>query len=187
MKYLIFGLSLLISTNLYSAGPPIVIMETTEGTIEVELNPEKAPVTVENFLKYVKEGHYDGLIFHRVINNFVIQGGGLTPDMIERPTHGPIICESANGLSNDRGTIAMARESAPHTATSQFYINNKDNRGLNYRDGSDRGMGYAVFGKVVAGLDVVDKIRGVATTTVGEYEDVPVAPIIIRSARLKTP
>lgn len=176
---------MLFSSTPFAGDFPVVVMDTSEGVIEIELNQEKAPVTVANFLQYVNEGFYHGLIFHRVISNFVIQGGGHTPDMQERQTHAPIICESKNGLSNDLGTIAMARESAPHTATAQFYVNVKDNPRLNHRDDTEAGMGYAVFGKVIKGIEVVHKIKEVPTITIGDYDDVPVTPIMIKSVTLK--
>ena len=158
---------------------PRVMLETSKGNIVVELYPDKAPLSVANFLQYVKSGFYNGVIFHRVIPDFMIQGGGLTPDMKQKPTKGQIKNESDNGLSNDRGTLAMARLGEPHTASSQFYINLKDNRGLNH---SPRGWGYTVFGRVVEGMDVVDSIATVRTTTKGHQENVPVEPVIIKKA-----
>lgn len=160
---------------------PRVKIETTMGDILVELNAEKAPKTVENFLQYVKSDAYDGTIFHRVISNFMIQGGGYTTDFEKRPTNAPIRNEANNGLSNTRGTIAMARTSDPHSATNQFFINVVDNPHLNYRAQTTRGWGYAVFGKVVEGLDVVDKIRHVRTGSGGPFgRDVPQTPVIIK-------
>ncbi|MEW5879347.1 MAG: peptidylprolyl isomerase [Pseudomonadota bacterium] len=161
---------------------PRVVLSTSEGDITLELNPAKAPKSVENFLAYVKGGHYDGTIFHRVIDGFMIQGGGFTPDMKQKPTRAPIPLESKNGLKNERGTIAMARTSVPDSATSQFFINVVDNPRLDYPNPD--GNGYAVFGKVVAGMDVVDKIRAVATTSVGGHQNVPAKPVLIRSARI---
>jgi peptidyl-prolyl cis-trans isomerase B (cyclophilin B) len=159
---------------------PVVILETSEGTIRIELWPDKAPKTVANFLQYVKEGHYDGTIFHRVIDGFMIQGGGFNEHLIQKMTREPIENEAKNGLSNLAGTIAMARTMQPHSATAQFYINVSDNRFLDY-PGQD-GWGYCVFGRVVEGMDVVDRIRKVTTGTQQGYQDVPVEPVIIERA-----
>ena len=161
-----------------------VKLATTAGDIVVELDAAKAPKTVENFVAYVKAGHYNGTIFHRVIDNFMIQGGGMTPDMKEKPTRPPIPLESKNGLSNTRGTIAMARTMVPDSATAQFFINVKDNDFLNAANARD-GNGYAVFGKVVAGMDVVDKIKGVATGNKGMHQNVPVEPVVIKTATVE--
>jgi len=160
------------------AANPHVTLDTSMGKIVLELYPDKAPKTVANFLGYVKSHQYDGEIFHRVIPNFMAQAGGFTPDMQEKPTKAPIQNESNNGLSNERGTIAMARTSDPDSASAQFFINVKDNKGLDY----PKNGGYAVFGKVTEGMDVVDKIVGVQTTTKGPYGDVPVTPIKIVKA-----
>lgn len=159
-----------------------IVMETSKGSIELELDPAKAPITVENFVKYVKKGHFDGLIFHRVIPGFMIQGGGFTPDMNQKAVDAPISIESKNGLKNARGTIAMARTSNPNSATSQFFINVKDNANLDYP--SFDGYGYAVFGKVTKGLDICDAIVSVPTKQVGPHGDVPVDPIVIKSAKV---
>ncbi len=159
---------------------PHVTFETTMGKVVLELYPDKAPKTVANFLAYVKAHHYDGTIFHRVIPNFMVQGGGFTPDMQEKPTKAPVKNESNNGLSNERGTISMARTQDPDSATAQFFISVKDNKAsLDYRG---PGTGYAVFGKVVEGMDVVDQIVSVPTTTKGPSENVPVTPIKIVKA-----
>jgi peptidyl-prolyl cis-trans isomerase A (cyclophilin A) len=157
---------------------------TSMGDIVVELDAAKAPKTVENFVKYVKDGHYDGTIFHRVIPNFMIQGGGMKPDMSEKKTRDPIPLEAKNGLKNDRGTLAMARTADPNSATAQFFINVKDNDFLN-ADRARDGNGYAVFGKVVSGMDVVDKIRAVPTGSKGPHDDVPNAPVIIKQATVE--
>ena len=157
----------------------MVKMETDKGVITLELDGEKAPATVANFLKYVEDGFYDGTIFHRVISNFMIQGGGFTDDMTQKDTLPPIRNEADNGLSNDVGTIAMARTNDPHSATSQFFINVKDNHFLNFRDQSPQGWGYAVFGKVTQGMDVVNAIKDVATTSKGAYQDVPAETVMI--------
>ncbi|TCS33304.1 peptidyl-prolyl cis-trans isomerase A (cyclophilin A)/peptidyl-prolyl cis-trans isomerase B (cyclophilin B) [Paucimonas lemoignei] len=159
---------------------PQVLLKTSMGDIVLELNAGKAPKTVENFLQYVKSGHYSGTIFHRVIENFMIQGGGFDKDMTQKPTRAPIENEAKNGLKNDAYTVAMARTSAPHSASAQFFINTKDNDFLNY-PGQD-GWGYAVFGKVVKGKDVVDKIKTVPTGNKGFHQNVPTTPVIIESA-----
>jgi cyclophilin family peptidyl-prolyl cis-trans isomerase len=162
-------------------GKPVVTMTTSLGVIKLELYPEKAPITVANFLAYVKEGHYDGLVFHRVIGNFMIQGGGFTPDMKERGSkRPPIKNEADNGLKNDRGTIAMARTGVVDSATAQFFINTVNNPPLNHRSKTREGYGYAVFGKVTEGMDVVDKIRAVPTGSSGMFQDVPTKPVTIQ-------
>ena len=160
-----------------------VKLATSAGDIVVQLDAAKAPKSVENFLQYVKDGHYNGTVFHRVIENFMIQGGGMSADMKEKPTRAPIPLESRNGLNNDRGTVAMARTNDPNSASSQFFINVKDNGFLNAAQSRD-GNGYAVFGKVVAGMDVVDKIRSVPTASKGPHENVPVQPVLINKATI---
>jgi peptidyl-prolyl cis-trans isomerase A (cyclophilin A) len=157
---------------------------TSAGDIVVELDAAKAPKTVANFVEYVKAGHYDGTIFHRVIPNFMIQGGGMTPDMKEKATRAPIPLESGNGLDNLRGTIAMARTMDPNSATAQFFINVTDNGFLNKAQSRD-GNGYAVFGKVVSGMEVVDKIRAVPTGNKGMHQNVPLEPVVINKATLE--
>ena len=161
---------------------PIVVIKTSMGTIKAELYADKAPKSVANFLKYVDEKFYDGTIFHRVMSNFMIQGGGFTPDMTQKKTHGSIPNESANGLSNGRGTLAMARLPEPDSATAQFFINVVDNKMLD-RANSQDGAGYAVFGKVTEGLDVVDKIKAVATGNKGMFQNVPTTPVVIESIK----
>ena len=156
-----------------------VIISTSMGDIKVKLNAEKAPITTENFLKYVDKKHYDGTIFHRVIKDFMIQGGGFTPDMKEKDTMAPIKNEANNKLSNKRGTIAMARTNDVNSATAQFFINVENNERLDYK--SDAQYGYAVFGEVTEGMDVVDKIRQVRTVTKGAYDDVPAQTVTINS------
>lgn len=158
---------------------PVVVITTSLGDVSVQLDADKAPLSVENFLAYVKAGHYNGTIFHRVIRGFMIQGGGMTPDMREKPTRAPIKNEAANGLKNERGTIAMARTAEVDSATSQFFINTGTKNG--FLDHKVRDYGYAVFGKVVGGMDVVDKIESVKTAP----GDVPVEPVIIKSIRVK--
>lgn len=164
-------------------GNPVVLLETSMGNIKVELYPDKAPISVNNFLAYVQEGHYNGLVFHRVIRGFMIQGGGFTADMKEkRPAHPPIKNEAGNGLKNERGTIAMARTGIVDSATAQFFINVVNNDFLNHANDSQQGFGYAVIGKVIEGMDVVDKIRGVPTGTVRMFSDVPREPVTILKA-----
>jgi len=184
-----------------ASSAPRVILATSAGDITLELDPEHAPRTVANFLQYVKAGHYDGTIFHRVIDNFMIQGGGYTADMKEKSTRAPIPLESSNGLENKRGTVAMARTNDPNSATAQFFINVADNAFLNYRKfesdttietpSGPRVMpagkvvdGYAVFGRVVAGMDVVDKIRAVKTGAQKGMQNVPAQPVIIKTATI---
>jgi peptidyl-prolyl cis-trans isomerase A (cyclophilin A) len=162
-----------------SADSPTVILQTSAGEIRLVLDAKKAPITVENFLSYVKSGHYDGTIFHRVIKGFMIQGGGMDEAMTERPTRSPIKNEHSNGLQNARGTISMARTSDPNSATAQFFINLVDNGAL------DAGDGYAVFGKVVGGMEVVDRIATVVTTSKAGHQNVPAKPIVIKKATLE--
>ena len=161
-----------------------VKLETSKGDITIELNADKAPVTVENFLNYVNDGFYDGTIFHRVIPNFMIQGGGFNDHMKQKPTQDPITNEADNGLGNDRGTIAMARTQDPNSATAQFFINHKNNDFLNYTAPSIQGWGYCVFGKVTDGMDVVDAIATVSTTNRAGHSDVPEEVIVINSAKV---
>ncbi len=161
-----------------------VRLATTQGDIVLQLDAAKAPKSVENFVQYVKSGHYNGTIFHRVIDGFMVQGGGMTPDMKEKPTRAPIPLEAKNGLNNVRGTVAMARTMDPNSATAQFFVNVKDNAFLDAAQSQD-GNGYAVFGKVVQGMDVVDKIRKVPTGQKGMHGDVPVQPVIIKQATLE--
>jgi peptidyl-prolyl cis-trans isomerase A (cyclophilin A) len=173
----------LVTLSLTALGPALaqkVRLATSAGDVVVELDREKAPRTVDNFVQYVKAGHYDGTIFHRVIDGFMIQGGGMKPDMSEKPTRAPIALEVGKGLSNLRGTISMARTSAPDSATSQFFINVVDNLNLDTYGG-----GYAVFGKVTSGMDVVDKIKSSTTTSKGPHQNVPVTDIVIRKATLE--
>ncbi|MGP4118214.1 peptidylprolyl isomerase [Psychrobacter aquimaris] len=166
--------------------PPVVELDTNMGAIVIELNEEKAPKTVENFLNYVKSGQYDGTIFHRIIDGFMIQGGGMDAEMNEKPTNAPIENEADNGLKNDKGTIAMARTQDPHSATSQFFINVKDNDFLNHSGKNMQGWGYTVFGKVTSGMDVIEKMRGVPTGRFGMHADVPKEPVVINSATIIT-
>ena len=163
-------------------GAPRVAFETSKGRIVVELYPDKAPKTVENFLQYVKSGHYNGVIFHRVIDGFMIQTGGFTSDMSQKPTKPPIANEADNGLRNDRGTLAMARTADPNSASAQFFINTVNNDSLNHRGKTPQGWGYAVFGKVVEGMDVVDQIAKVRTGNKSGHQNVPLEPVVIQKA-----
>lgn len=165
---------------------PVVQLNTSMGEIVIELNAEKAPKTVENFVSYVKSGHYDGTIFHRVIPDFMIQGGGMDADMNEKSTNAPIENEADNGLKNEEGTIAMARTQDPHSATSQFFINVKNNAFLNHSGKNMQGWGYTVFGKVTSGMDVIEKMRSVPTGRFGMHADVPKEPVVINSATIIT-
>ncbi|HTJ95768.1 MAG TPA: peptidylprolyl isomerase [Pararobbsia sp.] len=160
----------------------MVELHTNHGVIKIELNADKAPKTVENFLTYVKSGHYDGTVFHRVIDGFMIQGGGFEQDMSQKPTNAPVANEADNGLKNERGTLAMARTNDPHSATAQFFINVKDNDFLNFSSPTPQGWGYCVFGKIVEGLDVVDAIKKVKTGNKGFHQDVPVEDVVIEKA-----
>jgi cyclophilin family peptidyl-prolyl cis-trans isomerase len=198
------GALLALATVAFAQGSaaPRVSIKTSQGTIVVELYPDKAPQTVQNFLTYVKAHQYDGTLFHRVIPNFMIQGGGLDAHMTEKPTRAPIVNEATNGLKNEEGTISMARETEPNSATAQFFINAHDNAFLDHQDvpaeglvrtdrmgvetrimpsDANRVFGYAVFGKVVSGMDVVHAIEHVKTTTIGEYADTPVKQVVIQS------
>jgi peptidyl-prolyl cis-trans isomerase A (cyclophilin A) len=161
-----------------------VVMKTSLGDITIELYADKAPITVKNFLDYVEAKHYDGTVFHRVIPAFMIQGGGFTADMQQKPTRSPIKNEAGNGLKNIPGTIAMARTGVVDSATAQFFINTKENPALDHRDDTPAGFGYAVFGKVTAGMDVVKKIESVSTTTKGPHQNVPVEAVVIESVRV---
>ena len=160
----------------------MVVLKTNHGNIKIELDRENAPATVENFLQYVRDGHYDNTVFHRVIDGFMIQGGGMEPGMKQKPTRAPIANEATNGVKNKKYTLAMARTSEPHSATAQFFINVADNDFLDYKAPSANGWGYCVFGKVVQGQDVVDKIRGVATSNSGLHQNVPKDDVIIEKA-----
>jgi len=166
-----------------SAENPKVVLETSRGTIVLELYPDKAPETVKNFLDYVDAKYYDGTIFHRVIPKFMIQGGGFTADMKRKTTRAPIKNEADQGLKNNRGTIAMARTGDPHSATAQFFINTINNDFLNHRSKSQQGWGYAAFGQVVEGMETVDAISAVKTGTRGGFRDVPAEPVVIKSAK----
>jgi peptidyl-prolyl cis-trans isomerase B (cyclophilin B) len=183
-KLLAFAAALLASAGTFAADPQVEL-KTSMGAIVIELYPEKAPATVENFLAYVKSGHYAGTIFHRVIPGFMIQGGGFTREFEQKPTRKPVKNEAGNGLKNTAGTLAMARTPDPHSATAQFFINVSDNDSLNFRFPTPEGYGYTVFGKVVKGLDIVKRIEKVQTGSgPAPHRDVPVKPIVIESAQL---
>ena len=186
MKKIILALScLFLSTSAFSAQNPVVNIETTMGNIELELYADKAPKTVANFLRYVEEGFYNGTIFHRVIKNFMIQGGGFTKDYDKKANHDPIANEAYNGLRNDRGTIAMARTMDPHSATAQFFINTRNNNSLNFTSQSMRGWGYTVFGKVTTGIKTVDSIENSRTGPGGVFPtDVPQVQVVIKQISL---
>ena len=164
------------------AADPVVILKTSMGEIDIQLDPKHAPISTENFLNYVKDGFYNGTIFHRIIPGFVVQGGGFTPDMTQKPTKAPIKNEATNGLKNYKGTISMARTNDPDSATSQFFLNLSDNAML---DPSMESAGYAVFGKITRGVDVLEKMAGVQTTTVGPFQDVPAKPVTLISATIQ--
>ena len=171
----------------WAGDEPRVTLETTLGKVVVELYPDKAPDSVKNFLQYVDDGFYGGTVFHRVIPGFMIQGGGFTAEMRQKPTRPPIRNEAGNGLKNTRGTLAMARTGVVDSATAQFFVNVADNDFLNHRDETPRGFGYAVFGKVVEGMEVVDAVAKVKTGRVSGFADVPLEPVVIKSARRLNP
>lgn len=183
---LLLAIFVCLSSNSWAAGKaaddPVVKLETSMGDILVRLDSRKAPITTSNFVQYVKSGHYDGTIFHRVIKDFMIQGGGMTPEMKEKRASAPIHNEATNGLRNKKYTLAMARTNDPHSATSQFFINTRDNDFLDFKAQTPQGWGYAVFGKVIQGQDVVDKIEKSVTGRKAGHDDVPVTPVIIKKA-----
>ena len=183
---LILAAAIPASSEEKAAANPQVYVKTNVGGFTLELYPDKAPETVANFLNYVEKGYYSGLIFHRVIKGFMIQGGGFSSDMVQKETAPPIKNEADNGLQNEKYTIAMARTNVVNSATSQFFINTANNKNLNHRDKSQGGYGYCVFGRVIDGTEVIDKIEMVATTTKGAYADVPVKPVIIKAMTLMT-
>jgi cyclophilin family peptidyl-prolyl cis-trans isomerase len=187
LRILLLALTALACASPALAADPRVELKTNRGVIVLELYPEKAPKTVANFLQYVKDGHYNGTTFHRVIDGFMVQGGGFDKEMRQKPTTRPPVPNEADigmkaGLKNDNGTIAMARTSDPHSATAQFFINVKNNDFLNYREPTAQGYGYTVFGKVVTGMDIVDKIAKSPTGNAGQHQNVPREPIVIESA-----
>lgn len=182
---LIVALLCIVQASWAGTSNPRVQLETNRGVIVLELDSTSAPKTVENFLQYVREGFYDGTVFHRVIKRFMIQGGGFTADMHEKPTRDPIPNEANNGLKNQRGTIAMARTMDPHSAAAQFFINTVGNDFLNHKGKNPQGWGYCVFGKVVEGMNVVDTIENVPTAAKAGFDDVPTTPVVIERAVIK--
>lgn len=185
MRTLLFTAMLAICSVANAQENPVVVMDTSKGTITIELFADAAPITVENFLRYTDNDFYDGLVFHRVISGFMVQGGGFGPDMVQKSTYDPIKNEASASVPNDRGTLAMARTSVVDSATAQFFINLVDNDFLNHTDETPRGFGYAVFGRVTEGMDIVDQIAGVATGTVRGFSDVPNEPVTINSVSRK--
>ena len=185
MPILFALLGFLLQTPQPAPGNPVVVIETSAGTIVAELFKDRAPVSTENFLQYARDGHYAGTIWHRVVSGYVIQGGGYTPELVERGTRPPIQNEATNGLSNRRGTLAMARLRSARSATSQFYINVANNASLDHRGLGPDDFGYAVFGRVLEGMDIVDKIAAVRTTTKDGMDDVPVTPVLIKSVTVR--
>lgn len=183
MKKLISLLLFLLFITSYASTPVVVVVETNMGTIEIQLNSEKAPLTVRNFLQYVDQKFYDGLIFHRVIDGFMIQGGGFDDKMIQKKTNEPVKNEASNGLKNEAGTIAMARTSDPHSGTSQFFINVSNNSSLDYP--SPDGHGYAVFGKVISGMHVVNRIKSLKTAYLNGHQNVPMDTVLIKTIKRK--
>ena len=183
MRALVAAATLLMCLTAAAANPQVEL-RTSMGAIVLELNADKAPATVQNFLQYVKDGHYNGTVFHRVIPGFMIQAGGFTASMQEKPTRGSIKSEANNGLRNTSGTVAMARTPDPHSASAQFFINVSDNAFLDFKAPTQREYGYTVFGKVVSGMDVVNKIAAVKTAPKPPHDDVPVKPVVIESARI---
>ena len=183
MRSLIITLLMVFAANVAAQDNPVVVIETNKGTIKIELWADKAPLSVENFLRYTDNDYYDGLIFHRVISGFMIQGGGFSPDMVQKSTYDAIKNEAKSDVKNVRGTLAMARTNIVDSATSQFFINLSDNEFLNHSNESSSGFGYAVFGKVIEGMDIVDVIAAVATGTAGGMGDVPTETVVINSVR----
>ena len=181
MRHLVLAFILTFSIAAVGQSNPVVVMETSVGTIRIELRPDLTPVTVENFLRYVNNGYYDGLIFHRVISGFMIQGGGFDSDMVQKSTYDPIKNEADTGVSNARGTIAMARTGVVDSATSQFFINLVNNERLDFQNSSPSGYGYAAFGKVIEGMEIVDQIARVVTGSQRGYQNVPLEPILINT------
>ena len=182
-RLLILLIALLIAAPALAANPKVEL-KTSLGTLVIELYPENAPKTIDNFLQYVKDGFYDGTIFHRVIPGFMIQGGGFTANLQQKPTRPPIRNEAGNGLRNAVGTVAMARTADPHSATAQFFINVSDNDFLDFKSADDKGYGYTVFGRIASGMEVVQKIVQVPTATLGPHQNVPRQPVVIERARL---
>ena len=187
LAILLLPLLAMVTASAQTSSNPTVIVKTSMGSFTIELFPEKAPETVKNFLQYVDDGFYAGTIFHRVIDGFMIQGGGLDKDLTKKGTRAPIVNEAGNKLKNVVGAVAMARTGEPNSATAQFFVNVKDNSFLDYRDTSRDGIGYCVFGKVVQGMEVVDKIKSVPTGTKGGTQNVPMTPVVIQSVTRVAP
>jgi cyclophilin family peptidyl-prolyl cis-trans isomerase len=185
MRTLLFTALIAICGIANAQENPVVVLDTSKGSITVELFADKAPITVENFLRYTDSNFFDGLVFHRVISGFMVQGGGFSADMVQKSTYDPIKNEASASVPNDRGTLAMARTSVVDSATAQFFINLVDNDNLNHTDETSRGFGYAVFGRVTDGMDIVDQIAGVATGTTRGFADVPTEPVTINSVTRK--
>jgi len=185
LSIIVISFGIVFTPGCFDKKNPVVVFKTNQGIFEAELDAKNAPKSVENFLEYVNKGHYNGTIFHRVISNFMIQGGGFTPDLKEKPTEKPIKNEADNGLKNMKGTLAMARTSVVDSATSQFFVNVVDNGFLDHKDKTPRGYGYAVFGKVISGMDVIDKIKMVPTEAVGMHQNVPLTPVVIETVEIK--
>ena len=183
MRALVLACIFMLNTSAFGQSNPVVVMETSAGSIKIELRADLTPITVENFLRYVDNGYYDGLIFHRVISGFMVQGGGFDPDMVQKSTYDPIKNEADAGISNARGTIAMARTGVVDSATSQFFINLVNNERLNFQNSSPSGYGYTAFGRVVEGMDIVDQIARVATGSQRGYQNVPLEPVVINSLK----
>ena len=181
MRALVLAWLLSLSATVFGQSNPVVVMETSMGTIKIELRPDLTPITAENFLRYVDNGYYDGLIFHRVISGFMVQGGGFDSDMVQKSTYDPIKNEADTGISNVRGTIAMARTGVVDSATSQFFINLVNNARLDFQNSSPSGYGYTAFGRVIEGMDVVDQIARVATGSQRGYQTVPLEAVVINS------
>jgi cyclophilin family peptidyl-prolyl cis-trans isomerase len=179
----LFLVACFFSIAAFAANPQIEL-KTSQGTLTIELYQDKAPKTVENFLQYAKDGFFNGTVFHRVIPGFMIQGGGFTPDMKQKEARAPIQNEATNGLKNETGTLAMARTGDPHSASAQFFINVNDNRFLDHQGPTSKGWGYAVFGKVTEGMDIVKKIEKLPTATIGPFQNVPTTPVLIESVKL---
>ncbi len=186
MLFLMFGLLVVVGMVRAEGGDsPRVVLETSKGNFVIALDAENAPISTENFLGYVEAGYYEGTVFHRVIDGFMVQGGGFTQEMVQKETRGTIQNEADNGVKNKRGTVAMARRPDPHSATAQFFVNTADNSFLDHKNKSDQGWGYTVFGEVVEGMDVVDTIAKVKTGRHGSMGDVPTEPVIIQKAYLQ--
>jgi cyclophilin family peptidyl-prolyl cis-trans isomerase len=182
MAAVLVVLAMLAAGNVFAKDNPMVKFETTEGTFTAELYVDKAPITVDNFMWYVDNQFYDGLIFHRVIKDFMVQGGGFTPEMSKKAANPAIENEATNGLKNEKYTLAMARTNAVHSGTCQFFVNTKDNVFLDHKNTTPEGFGYCVFGKVIDGKDTIDAMNGVATTSKDGYNDVPKTPVVIKAA-----